>query len=235
MGEMTCVPLSEMQTLATAIAKSGLFGIKTPDQALALMAISQAEGRHPALAAAEYHIIQNRPALKADAMLARFQAAGGKVEWTAYSDAKCIAKFSHPSGGTVTVDWDMDRARRAGLADRENWRNYSRAMLRSRVISEGVRTVLPGCVMGMYTPEEIQDEAPRRTAEPQPPADGESFELKEDKKELTIDDIRNAGKGAVSRAGREKVDAFMKSHNWVSALDIPKDDYEAVVAQLQSL
>jgi hypothetical protein len=30
-------------------------------------------------------------------------------------------------------------------------------MLRARVVSEGIRTVFPGCVVGTYTPEEIQD------------------------------------------------------------------------------
>jgi hypothetical protein len=44
--------------MASAIAKSGLFGMKTPDQALALMLIAQAEGMHPAIAARDYHVIQ---------------------------------------------------------------------------------------------------------------------------------------------------------------------------------
>jgi hypothetical protein len=34
-------------------------------------------------------------------------------------------------------------------------------MLRARVISEGIRTVYPGCVVGVYTPEEVGDFEPR--------------------------------------------------------------------------
>jgi hypothetical protein len=30
-------------------------------------------------------------------------------------------------------------------------------MLRARCISEGIRAVYPGCVVGVYTPEEVQD------------------------------------------------------------------------------
>jgi hypothetical protein len=71
------IPFEEMKGMADAIAKSKLFGMQTPEQVLALMAIAQAEGLHPAMAARDYHIIQGRPALKADAMLARFQSAGG--------------------------------------------------------------------------------------------------------------------------------------------------------------
>jgi uncharacterized protein YbbK (DUF523 family) len=37
------------------------------------------------------------------------------------------------------------------------WKKYPRQMLRSRVVSEGVRTVCPGATSGMYVPEEVQD------------------------------------------------------------------------------
>ena len=33
-------------------------------------------------------------------------------------------------------------------------------MLRSRCISEGIRTVYPGCVVGTYTPEEVEEFEP---------------------------------------------------------------------------
>jgi hypothetical protein len=166
------VPFGDMERMALAIAKSGLFGMKTPEQALALMSIAQAEGMHPASAARDYHVIQGRPALKCDAMLARFQAAGGRVEWTAYTDQKVAAKFSHPQGGTVEVDWDQPRAKAAGLLNKENWKSYPRQMLRARVISEGVRTVFPGATGVMYTAEEVQDmvdETPKDVTPPPAP------------------------------------------------------------------
>lgn len=159
---MNIVPIGDIEKMGTAIAKSGLFGMKTPDQAIALMLIAQAEGLHPAIAARDYHVIQGRPALKADAMLARFQAAGGKVKWEEYTDEKVIGTFSHPAGGDVTVTWSLAQAKSIGLAGKDNWKNYPRAMLRARVISEGIRTVYPGCVVGVYTPEEVQDFAPEK-------------------------------------------------------------------------
>lgn len=151
------VPYGEIERMAQAIAKSGLFGIKTPEQAAALMLIANAEGMHPAIAARDFHVIQGRPALKADAMLARFQAAGGKVNWTNYMDQRVTAIFSHPSGGSVEIDWTIEQAKRAGLTGKDVWRQYPRAMLRARVISEGIRTVYPGVAVGVYTPEEIGD------------------------------------------------------------------------------
>jgi hypothetical protein len=154
------VPYAEMEKMAVTVAKSKLFGIETPEQALALMALCQAEGIHPMIAVRDYNIIKGRPSLKAETMLARFLQAGGKVKWHALTNDKAEATFSHPDGGEIRLDWDMDRAKQAGLAGKDNWKYYQRPMLRSRLISEGVRTVCPSIVQGVYTPEEIHNLTP---------------------------------------------------------------------------
>ena len=151
--------IRDMERMALAFAQSGLFGVKTPDQALALCLIAHAEGRHPALAARDYDIIQGRPAKKAEAMLRDFIGAGGKVEWHKLDDTVADATFSHPQGGSIRIDWDMKRATVAGLGGKDMWKKFPRQMLRSRVVSEGVRTVLPAATSGMYVPEELHDMA----------------------------------------------------------------------------
>lgn len=158
-NELAIIPVSDMQIMARAVVTSGLWGIKTEAQALALMLVAQAEGLHPATAARDYNIIQGRPALKADAMLARFQAAGGVVEWQEMTDSRVAGMFSHPHScpKPVLIDWDMQRARQAQLGGKEMWSKYPRQMLRARVISEGIRAVYPGAVSGVYTPEEVAD------------------------------------------------------------------------------
>ena len=156
-NQVAVIPFNDLERMAGAFAKSGLFGIKNTDQAIALMLIAQAEGLHPAIAARDYHVIQGRPALKADAMLARFQQAGGKVHWNDYSDTIVSGTFSHPAGGSATVAWTIAQAKAAGLTGKDVWKQYPRAMLRARVISEGIRTVYPGVSVGVYTPEELQD------------------------------------------------------------------------------
>lgn len=163
MNNTQLVPLGDLQIMARVFAKSGLLlGAKTEEQTMTLMLVAQAEGRHPASVAADYHIIQGRPTLKSEAMLARFQQAGGKVEWHDHSNEKVSATFSHPQGGSLRIDWDMARAKSAGLGTKDNWRQYPRQMLRARVISEGVRAVFPAVLNGMYTPEEIRDFEPAR-------------------------------------------------------------------------
>lgn len=156
-SNLPAISISDLQVMAKAVAASNFFGVKSPEQAMALMLIAQAEGMHPAIAARDYHVIQGKPALKADAMLARFLQAGGKVDWTSYTDTKVSAKFSHPQGGSIEVEWDMDRAKKAGLGVKDMWVKYPRQMLRARVISEGIRTVYPGANSGFYTVEETVD------------------------------------------------------------------------------
>jgi hypothetical protein len=151
------VPVDQVERMALAVAKSGLFGVKTPDQAMALMLIAQAEGLHPAIAARDYHVINGRPTLKADAMLARFQTAGGSVRWGEYTDRRVVGTFSHPQGGSVEIEWTLDMAITAGLTKNPTWKSYPRQMLRARCVSEGIRTVFPGVVVGTYTPEEAED------------------------------------------------------------------------------
>lgn len=159
--QATEVSFGQIERMAQAVAKSGLFGAKTPEQAMALMLIAQAEGTHPALAARDYHIIQGRPSLKADTMLARFQHAGGKVDWSEYTDIRVVGKFSHPQAGAIVVEWTIERATKAGLTQKAGpWQAHPRAMLRARCISEGVRTCFPGVAVGMYTVEEAADMEP---------------------------------------------------------------------------
>lgn len=154
--------VSDMERMARAVAGSKLFGIQNPEQALALCLVAQAEGRHPASAAQDYHIIQGRPSKKADAMLRDFLTGGGKVSDWHLTDERVAATFSHPAGGTVTIDWDMARAKKAGITN-PMWNKYPRQMLRARVVSEGVRTVFPMATSGMYVPEEVVDFTPPAT------------------------------------------------------------------------
>lgn len=149
--------LGQIREIAGAIAQSGLFGIKTEQQAYALMLIADAEGLHPATVAQDYDVIQGRPARKTHSVLARFQQAGGKVDWIALTDTVAKAEFTHPRGGSVVIEWTFEMAKRAGLTGKDNWRNYPRAMLRARCIAEGVRAVFPGAIGGALLVEEAQD------------------------------------------------------------------------------
>lgn len=157
----------QVKEMAHYFARSGLFGVSTPEQAFSLLMIAQSEGLHPARAMQEYHVIKNKPSLKAEAMLGRFQQSGGKVRWVKHEDDEVIAEFTHAASGTTTVSWNMARAKTAGVTGNDTWRKYPRQMLRARVISEGVRLSFPGCIVGFYAPEEVMDFTPAPDPIPQ--------------------------------------------------------------------
>lgn len=154
------VPIDALQVMAGAMAKSNLFGFKTPEQAMALMLVAQAEGEHPATIAQDYDVIQGRPARKTHSVLARFQKAGGTVQWEELTDKRAVGVFTHPQGGSFRCEWTIEQAQKIGLTSKDNWRHYPRAMLRARTIAEGVRTVYPAAIGGALVVEEAQDMAP---------------------------------------------------------------------------
>lgn len=233
-------PVSDLERMAKAFAASKLFGVQNVDQALALMLVAQAEGRHPASAAQDYNIIQGRPAKKADAMLRDFLAAGGKVEWHALTDEQADATFSHPAGGSARIDWTAKRAQQAGIAN-PMWKKYPRQMLRSRVVSEGVRTVCPGATSGMYVPEEVQDIVHETvTRVPDEPAAPELPEGVITGRQL-LNGEKPPSKASLKRSGifeelRDGIDACetveeliaWDKANYAKCRELPQDWFEAV-------
>lgn len=237
--------LAAIEKAAEYVVQSKLFGVRTREEAVVLMLLAQAEGLHPVQAMTEYYVVNGRPALKAEAMLRRFLASGGRVEWHRLDDKAAEATFFHPAGGTVRIAWTIEDAQRAGL-NSDAWKKYPRAMLRARVVSEGIRTVYPVAV-GIYTPEEAVDIPP---AEPQPVVarvvDAETGEILDaparpapEEKEVTAKQLKLLA--VLMRQvglGREE------AHRYVSALlgreigsakDLSKEEASRVIDHLQEL
>jgi hypothetical protein len=156
--------IADVEALAVASTKTGFFpGVKTKEDALVLMMLSQAEGLHPMQALRMFHVINGRPVMRADAMLARFQQAGGKVKWVTSTANECTALFSAPGvDGMFESSWNIAKATAAGLTNNPTWKKFPDAMLRARTVSDGIRATMPAVVVGLYTPEEAEDFEPKR-------------------------------------------------------------------------
>ena len=224
---MTLIPFDQMKLMAEAIAKSKLFGIQTAEQALALGLLCQAESRHPAEAARDYHIINGKPSLKSEAMLARFQQAGGRVEWHEYTHESVSGTFSHPQGGSLKVSWTMQDAIRAGLTGNPTWKKFPRQMLKARCISEAVRGIFPGVLSGLYAPEEVGEFTPvQSVTEPEP------LQIEAPKEEPLPENIERINPmqrllASKTKAQRDKVTLGALKKGWIKEgetyLDIPAD------------
>lgn len=150
----------DIEVMAKRAAASRMYGMDE-NQAFTLMMICEAEGLHPIEALRRYHIIQGRPALRAEVVLADMMRLGWEVAWTSDpSDAtRQEATFRHrkrcPEGKTVA--FTIEEAKRAGVTGKDNWKNWPAAMLRARVNTIACRMLDPGIIAGTYSVEEIED------------------------------------------------------------------------------
>ena len=218
---MNLIPFDQTKLMAQAIAESKLFGIQTPAQALALGLLCQAEGRHPAEAARDYHIIGGKPSLKSEAMLARFQQAGGKVEWHEYTHESVSGTFTHPQGGSLKVSWTMQDATRAGLTGNPTWKKFPRQMLKARCISEAVRGIFPGVLSGLYAPEEVSDIPVQVVAETAPEPIQVPIQIEAPKEEPLPEQISNVNLmdrllAEKTKAQKDKVTAGAIKKGWIT-------------------
>jgi hypothetical protein len=146
--------VSSLERIAAIIAKSGMGGFKTPEQATVAMLLALAEGIPLGRVIHEYHVINGRLSLRSECMLARFQKAGGTIQYIDRGPACVTVCASHPKGGSLTVSWTMTRAREAGLTANPTWQKHPTAMLSARATAEAVRAVYPACLSGIITEEE---------------------------------------------------------------------------------
>lgn len=199
--------MGDMERVALAIAKGGLFGSNDPNAVLTLCMLAHAEGQHPAVVFRDYHIISGKPAKKSEAMQRDFLAAGGRIQWHRLEDECVDATFSHPQGGEVRISWDNARVAQAQLTGNAMHKKYPRQMKKARVIAEGVRTVFPMATSGLYETGEIQDmvtqDRPASVVTPEP---------------HRARDMEDAGRAKAEKWARDQIEAVLNADT-LEALD----------------
>lgn len=154
-------PMQAIQLMGEMISGSGMFGCTKVEQGMVLAMQCLAEGKAPLELAKTYHIIEGKLTMRADAMLGRYLASGGKVKWTERTD-KRVAGMWTCDGNDVEIAVSLDEMIKNGVAGslgkiKANWQKFPRQMLTARCISEAVRLLMPQIVAGIYTPEEVSD------------------------------------------------------------------------------
>lgn len=155
-------PIQAMQVMGEMIAGSGMFGCTKTEQGMVLAMQCLAEGKAPLELAKTYHIIEGKLTMRADAMLGRYLASGGKVKWTERSDKRVAATWIC-DGNEVEIAVTIEEMTKNGVAVgnngklKTNWQRFPRQMLTARNISEAIRLLMPQIVAGIYTPEEVSD------------------------------------------------------------------------------
>jgi len=167
--------MGQIEIAAGKVHRSGIAKAKKPEEIEVLMLIAQARGIHEIDAIMQFDLIPDqdgnpRPAMRAAAMQARFQLAGGRIKWQTHVDdgIRAAVKVWHPIHHPVETieEITLESLEKRGVACtwkdsrqvlKKNYRENAPAMLRARLTSGVVRMILPGLVNGVYTPEEIAD------------------------------------------------------------------------------
>jgi hypothetical protein len=155
-------PMAEwraMRQQADALVKSGFLprAVNTPEKAIAIIQTGRELGIGPMQALRCIHIIDGKPTMAAEliAGLVLARVPGSMLQPIETTDARCVVVACRPGGKPVQITFTREDAQRAGLAGKDNWKKYPRAMLRSRAITEAARAVFPDATMGLYDPDEL--------------------------------------------------------------------------------
>lgn len=149
----------QMRSLAKSLVDSGFLprAINTPEKAIAVMLAGRELGVGPMIALRSIHIIDAKPVVAADLLLARFKADGGRATFTTLNDEKAVLKLRHPNGDEHVEEFTHAMAQAAGLLGKDNWKKHKKAMMRSRVITAGLKSVGYEPTAGVYTPDEAEE------------------------------------------------------------------------------
>jgi hypothetical protein len=102
-------------------------------------------------------VIDGQPSVSAEGQRALILAAGHSLKGVG-----TITKFTWTgrradTGDAMEFTWTTDDAKRAGVAGRQAWRTYPRAMLSARASAELARALFPDVIGGLAATEELED------------------------------------------------------------------------------
>lgn len=153
--------IDECTSLAEKLSKSSLLPKamqgKMPDVLVTILA-GQEMGLSPMASLRNFHVIEGKPVLSADGMVALVLGSGkavyfDRVEETA--DSVTYETLRVGSKKPRRCTWTLAMAKAAAIDKKDNWRLYPRAMLAARAKSELARDVYPDVIAGCYTEDEI--------------------------------------------------------------------------------
>jgi hypothetical protein len=201
--------------------------VKSPEAVLTIMMTGRELGMTAMQSLRSIHIIEGKPVLSADLMVALCSKSAlceyfrlvSSDDKTAVYEAK---RSSQPE--PVRLTYTFEQAKQAGLTNKDNYRKHPAAMLRARCSAALARVVFPDLLMGFYAPEEMVDVIKGEPIEvvPTPPPSsprpiGEGFE---------------AIKARIMAGEREGIGAAVKA---ASLSDAERDELRALYRQTQQV
>jgi hypothetical protein len=123
---------------------------------LACVATGRALGLADMSALRSIHIIDGKASFSAELMSSLVRKAGHSIVGESGPTAAKVTGKRKDNGDTMSVEFTLDMADRAGLLGKASWKKYPESMLYARAVSQLCRQLFPDCFAGAtYTPEEL--------------------------------------------------------------------------------
>lgn len=147
-----------MVRTAKSLVQSGFLpsDVNTPQKAVAIMMMSRELGIGAWAGLNGINVIQGKPTISPQLMLALINRSGELEDMTISGDETACTVMMKRRGRSEHVEtFTIKDAAALGLTDKSNWRKMPATMLKWRAISACARVVFPDVIIGFYTPEEI--------------------------------------------------------------------------------
>lgn len=154
--ELTAWEIERQQ--ATTFVQSGLlpFAIKTPEQALTIIAMGKALGIQPIVALNQINVVNGKPTIAPQLMLALIRKSGEMQDMRVDDDGTaCTVTMTRKGESPHVETFSMDDAKAMQFSGKDNWQKQPKTMRKWRAIAAACRIVFPDVIWGMYTPEEM--------------------------------------------------------------------------------
>lgn len=159
--------LREPMALGEVFFQSGMFvDIKSQSQAVVKILAGKELGLSPMESMNNLYMVNNHIALTAKIIASKIKRSG-KYDYKVnkLDDTECsLTFFEILKDGTKEKLGDsvftFKDAAKAGLVNKDNWKNYPKNMLYARALSNGNRWFCPDVTTGFYSTEEMEDLQP---------------------------------------------------------------------------
>jgi len=170
-ADLEVVDFPALVEMGNQLVKTGFLPdhIKTGPQFAAIVMTGKELGMTPMRAVRSLQMVKGKVVEDAASQLARFKAAGGRADFKTLDDTKAVLWLQHPNGDEHIETWTVEDSKRAGLTG-GNHERYRKAMMRSRAITSGLKSLGWDGAVGAYDVGEIGDvdDAPQSAPPPAP-------------------------------------------------------------------
>lgn len=148
---------TDMLAMGNELVRTGFLPdhVKNGAQAAAIILAGRELGMPPMRSLRSIFLVKGKITESADSQLARFKTDGGRAKFTTLDDTRAVLWLKHPNGDEHTETFTMEDAKRAGLVSSGMYSKFSKAMLRSRSITAGLKSVGWEGGAGAYDPDEL--------------------------------------------------------------------------------